>query len=125
MTWKALVATLGLANLAFGLVALVAPVKIAALVGVQLLRPAAHGEFRAVFGGLVLVLGGLMLAGLRHGDGVVWCRLLAFAFAGLAFGRVVSLFADGVQSYTLVAFLLEAGSAVLLAWDPRRRAPVA
>jgi hypothetical protein len=119
--WKALVATLGLANLAFGAVALVAPGRIAGLIGVELLGPAAQGEIRAVFGGLVLVLGGTMFAALRHPDGPAWLRLLALAFAGLALGRVASLVADGVQTYTLLALLLEAGSAAVLAWDPRRR----
>ena len=111
---------LGVGNLAFGAVALVAPGRVAGFIGFELLTPEASGELRAVFGGLVLVLGGLMLGGLRHSEGRAWLRALALVFGGLAFGRMVSLLVDGPNSYTFVALALEALSAVLLALDPRR-----
>jgi hypothetical protein len=56
-----------------------------------------------------------MLAALRRPEGPAWLRALACGFAGLVVGRGVSLLADGVAAYTVIALLLEAATATVLA----------
>jgi len=119
VTWKAVVAVLGAANVAFGLVALAAPDRIAGFVGLGLASPSAHGEVRAVFGGLVVALGLLMIAAPLRPEGPAWLRALACGFAGLVLGRGVSLATDGIAAYTLVALLIEAATAAVLALAAR------
>lgn len=117
------VAVLGLLNLAYGLWALFAPAAAAALSDFQLVSPKAAGEFRTVYGGLVLGLGGAMVGGLWVEDPAGWWRALACLFAGLVLGRCVSAVADGPSVYTLGLGALEAGCGAVLWWAAKPFAP--
>ncbi len=109
-----LIVLLGLANVGFGLVSLLDPPRVAALMKLELGGTAAYGEFRAVYGGLVLMLGAAMIGAVTRLGRREWLSLLALLFAGLVGGRLVSLALDGMATYTIVAVLLEAASAGIL-----------
>ncbi len=112
--WKSLVGLLGLGNIGFGLIALLDPPRVASWLGLELLGVSAYGELRAVYGGLVLALGGAMIWGV-FGNQPSWLAPLALLFGGLVSGRLISLSLDGWSTYTLAAAILEAAGALLLA----------
>lgn len=117
---RALLALIALGNVFFGAFALVATDKVAAFIRLMPEAPQAHGEMRAIFGGLVLALAALVAAGaMDPGKYGRWLSAAGLIFAGLALGRVVSLIADGIVTYTLVALVLEGGAAALCWYGAR------
>ena len=110
---------LGLLNLAYGLYALLAPAAAGALSGFGLEDPKARGEFRTVFGGLVIGLSVAMLAGSASPHPRAWWTAVAVLFGGLVLGRLASLFLDGVTLYTAGLGTLEAGCGVVCLWAAR------
>ena len=89
----------GLIFLALGVAFLLAPAAMMASVDVALTTPLASGDVRAVYGGMQVASGVLLLLAARRAD---WVRpgLLAAAvlFAGLFAGRVLGLLLDGPPS---------------------------
>lgn len=101
-------------NVLFGLYALAMPAGVAEMAGWAILEPRGAGELRAVYGGLVGALGVMLAIAWRRRDGS-WYEALALGFAGLTLGRLVSLVADGFSTYTVIAAVFEALTAVFLA----------
>jgi hypothetical protein len=109
-------------NLLFGVVALIQPARVASWIGFELSGLGAAGEMRAVYGGLVSVVGILMLVAAWTSAGAPLLGPLALLFVGLVIGRIVSLGVDGFAGYTLVATVFEILAAGLLAyawWRPQ------
>lgn len=122
---RALLALIALGNVFFGAFALVATDKVAAFIRLVPEAPQAHGEMRAIFGGLVLALAALVAAGaMDPGKYGRWLSAAGLIFGGLALGRVLSLVADGAVTYTLIALALEGGSAALCFYAARACAGV-
>ena len=108
---KTTVALIALANLAWGGLAFVAPWRAARLLDFEPGGRAAYGEIRAMYGGLLLGVGVITVMGLWRPS---WLRALSFGWAGLAAGRVISIFMDGYALATLSAGFFEGIIAVFL-----------
>lgn len=121
---RVLIFAIALINFFFGGFALVATDKVAELVSLVPGAPHAHGEMRAVFGGLVAALGAMLAIGAADPRYRSWLGAAGMIFGGLALGRLVSLFADGVETYTLVTLAFEGGSAALCWFVARERCEV-
>lgn len=104
---RVLLLLFGALNVAWGLYALARPGPAARLMKLVPEAPAARGEIRAVYGGLVLALGALMIAAPWSPHGRGWLLAFSCAFAALAVGRVLSLLLDGLSPYTGAAAALE------------------
>lgn len=117
MTWA--LRLVAVVCIAFG-VAFFALPELVGWAGLLALGPEGRGEVRAVYGGLLLVLGIVILEGLRRPDRRAWLEVAALVFGGLAAGRVAGLLHDGVASYTVGALLFEGCTAVLLLLAARR-----
>jgi len=78
---------------AIGLAFLLAPIEIAARVGIALVNATAESDARAVYGGLQLACAALLAASARGGEMLVRAGLAAqlALYAGLAGGRLLSL----------------------------------
>ncbi|MEM7245900.1 MAG: DUF4345 family protein [Acidobacteriota bacterium] len=113
MWWKVLVVLLSVINVGFGLLGLVSPKRVGELVDLSPLNPSAHGELRAVFGGLLVALGVITVRALQQGDAGV-LQAVGWGFLGLAVGRLISLALDGVTTYTGLALVFEAAAGLLL-----------
>ncbi len=109
-----LVYLLGAINLAFGVYALFAPQAAAELSELGIESAKATAEYRTVFGGLIIGLGGAMLLAPTRPDPRPWMLALALLFAGLVLGRLVSLALDGVTLYTAGLGAVEAACGVVL-----------
>jgi hypothetical protein len=112
--WTAAIVLLGTVNVAFGSVATVLPGPVADFVGLAPQSDSALGELRAVFGGLVLSLGALMLVAPWRRDGPTIAWAVGTCYVGLTLGRLVSLALEGPSAYTGVALGLEGGAAAVL-----------
>lgn len=118
---------LGLSALLFialGVNGLVNPLGHLAPYGLELQAPGWLGEIRANYGGMHLGIGLLLALGAVRAD---WQRaglavLLVF-LGGLAVGRTVSVFVDGVPpNFALVFIAIEWVGALLALWLLRRSA---
>lgn len=118
---RVLVWLLAAANLAWGAAALLFSSWAAGVLALTPQEAHASGEIRAVFGGLVFVMGALMVAALVRPERVAWLTALAYLFVGLVVGRVISLALDGPGTYTLVAICGEGLGALLLFLEARNR----
>lgn len=108
--WKPLLILVAGAHVAGGMLAIAQPVRAGEVIGLLPMSPAATGEVRAVYGGLLIVLGYLIFLAPSRPDGAAWLRVMGIAFLGLAAGRAVSLAIDGWAAYTAIALAFEAGS---------------
>ena len=111
---RGLLALVGAANAAFGAWGLVRPGAVADLLGLQATGIQGIGEVRAVYGGLVLMLGLLMVASAWRDAGAATLRAMSVLFVGLVLGRAASVMLDGPAAATLGAGAFEAFSAALL-----------
>lgn len=114
---RVILAVLAVGHMGFGVWALAAPDRVAAMVEMSLRTAGATGEVRAVYGGLMLALG-LALArgamgGARAGS---WLSVVALGYGGLVLGRAVSLATDGASGYTLLAMAFEALVGAFVGW---------
>jgi ribosomal protein S18 acetylase RimI-like enzyme len=115
--------------LGIGLAFLVAPASLAARVGIALSGATADADVRAVYGGLQLACGALLVAATRRGE---WLRLglsgMVACYVGLAGARVLSLALAGMPNglgLALLAAELLALSVGLAAWRRLGRAGAA
>lgn len=116
MNWlKMLLLLLAVGHLLVGAYALTQPQAVAEVMSLQATTPGAVGELRAVFGGLFIALGLMILRGALGGDrGRQWLLAVSLTYLGLVLGRIVSLLMEGVSAHTLTLGALEAGLGVLL-----------
>ena len=72
-------------------------------------------EVRAMYGGLQLGVGLLLLWGAQRSaiEQKMACAVLIACFAGLAGGRAVGLLLDGQDSYNLAALIFESASLLI------------
>jgi hypothetical protein len=112
--WKPLLFLLAVANVVWGMFAIAQPIRAGEFVRLYPMSPAATGEVRAVYGGLLIVLGYLMFLAPGRPEGAAWLRAMGFAFLGLVAGRGASLALDGWANYTVAALAFEAASGGLL-----------
>ncbi|HEY8122177.1 MAG TPA: GNAT family N-acetyltransferase [Myxococcota bacterium] len=101
--------------LALGLAFLLAPQEIAAHVGIALVNATADNDARAVYGGMQLACGALLLAAARAAEPLVRAGLAAqlALYGGLASARFVSLAIVGAPR--ALGFALHAGELLALA----------
>jgi hypothetical protein len=105
------------AHVLFGLYGLYSPQTLAPWAGLELTTPGAHGEIRAIFGGLIIAMGVAIGRGAVGGaGGRHWLWAIAAMYVGLVAGRVVSLGVDGFSMHTLIAGLFEGGLSAFLFW---------
>ncbi|MCR9145107.1 MAG: DUF4345 domain-containing protein [bacterium] len=111
----------GLATAVIGLGGLFAPELLAAPLGFALDNASARNEFRANYGGMLFLLGGLTAMGARRREWHGPALALALCFSGgLVLGRLVSLLlGDGAPGLPLYIFggielLVATGAALLL-----------
>ena len=123
---RVLLGLIAAVNLAWGAISILDPLWAARMVGLEVPdAPAALGELRAVYGGLVGSLGVVLALAVLRRPLRAWYGALAILFAGLVLGRVVSLFADGFDAFTVLALGVEGITALLLLaacrWAPHPR----
>ena len=109
-----------LVNAGIGVAALAVPKRIATAIGYELTNSAAFGEMRAVYGGLFLAFGLVIVVALQRHDASAWLMPLGLLYVGLASGRIVSAVLDGAVRYTLIAALVEVLGAALLIYASLR-----
>lgn len=112
---RGLLTLVGAGNAVFGVWGLIRPAATASMLGLQVPGSQGLGEVRAVYGGLVLMVGLLTLTAAWRDTGAATLRALSVLFAGLVLGRVLSVVLDGPAAATLAAGAFEAFSAALLA----------
>lgn len=105
---------LAVVNIGWGVWAMWASRAAADLLGFELKKPSAHGEIRAVYGGLVLGLGVMIVVALQRPDPGEWMLALAIGFLFLTIGRLMSCILDGASPYTLMALGGEGSVTILL-----------
>jgi hypothetical protein len=125
---RVLLGLIAAGNLAWAAVSIFDPLWAADLVGLDPSgAPAAIGELRAIYGGLVGSIGVVLALAVLRRPLKAWYGALAIIFLGLVSGRVVSLAVDGYDAFTLLALLLEAFTVLLLLaacrWAPEPRTP--
>lgn len=115
MWTRILVTLLAVGCMAFGVYGLARPGAAGELVSLVPTGPEGVGEIRAVYGGLMIAVGALLLWGsMGKRRSAAWLVAVGVGFAGLFVGRLVSLLLDGLTGYTLMATVLEGGVAGLL-----------
>lgn len=130
MNWvKTLLLVMAVLHVLFGVYGLYQPSQMAQIAELEAPTPAARGEIRAVYGGLFIAFGLILLRGALGGPiAAAWVRAVSLAYAGLFVGRVVSVAVDGPSGYTLFAGAFEIGLAGFFAWvasELRAPAPAA
>jgi hypothetical protein len=116
-----ILALAGLSFIGFGVAFVVSPAEMAGVVGLVAETPSALTEVRAMYGGLEIALGMVLLTLLRGATAqVIGLRVAAFAFGGLALGRLTGLVVDGFwQPFTWLLMAVEILSASLCVWALR------
>ena len=103
---------------AMGLLTLVRPRSIGAIVDIRLDAADARNEVRAVYGGFGLAMAAVLVVAMRvprlH-DGIVAC--VALALAGMVVGRLVSAVIERPGARSWVFAGAETAGAALLAWS--------
>lgn len=106
--WRLVLAGLGLGYAGFGFAFLFSPSELAAILSLTFSEPSARTDFRAMYGGLEIGLGGFMLACAVRREFV---RIGLFAAAcstvGMATARTVGMMLDGVALSQLVSAVVE------------------
>ncbi|WP_067692486.1 DUF4345 domain-containing protein [Nocardia jejuensis] len=116
---------LTLATIAFaalGLKGIIVPGPAVSAVGLHAEAVTGLNEARATYGGLHLAFAAVFALGLhRSAVRIPALCLGAVVCGGLAFGRVVSLFADGWPNTTMLGWLtLEIAATLIAAWSLRK-----
>ena len=106
--WRLVLAGLGLGYAGFGFAFLFSPSELAAFLSLTFSEPSARTDFRAMYGGLEIGLGGFMLAcALRREFVRIGLFAGACATAGMATARTVGMMLDGVALSQLVSAVVE------------------
>jgi|AACY02.2.fsa_nt_gi hypothetical protein len=115
------------AMLAIGVLALVNPLLVAPLLGLEVIAPRGLSQMRGYFGGILTMMGAASLWALpnrpRFGS---WLRLVGLIWSADAVGRLVGMILDGAWtpgSILLFAIVAIFAAGLLLASieDPKRR----
>jgi hypothetical protein len=116
-----ILALASLSFIGFGVAFVMSPAEMAGVVGLAAETPSALTEVRAMYGGLEIALGVVLLTMLRGATAqIVGLRVAAFAFGGLALGRLTGLVVDGFwQPFTWLLMAVEILSAGLCVWALR------
>ncbi|MCG6167237.1 DUF4345 domain-containing protein [Leptospira sp. FAT2] len=98
------------------------PIRLASMIGIEIKSSAALADFRAMYGGLCLGVGVVLLFGLFKEE---WRRasiLLAITTAsGLFLGRIYTLFLDGPgNEYIYLSMATEVGAVAIGTWILQR-----
>jgi uncharacterized protein YjeT (DUF2065 family) len=104
-TARTILGLFGFVFVGVGLYYLGFPEAGAEAVGIRLDTPMARADLRAVYGGLDLAIGLLLLRSAHRGDVLVGLRIQAYAFGGLLLGRLLGQALDS-PSDSLVAWLV-------------------
>jgi hypothetical protein len=111
---RALILVIAAINILFGAVAIADPRRVASWIGFELTGIGPLGELRAMYGGLVAVVGILIAVAVLATNGGALLVPLALLLGGLVVGRAVSLVVDGFSWYTVATGVFELISAALL-----------
>lgn len=95
---RAIVALNALTFIGLGIAFLIAPTEMAAIVDLEGTSNLARNDLRAVYGGLELGIGALLLAKLLDGELAPALRSLLFLFGAMILSRIFSLLADGMPA---------------------------
>ncbi len=95
---RAILALHALTFLGLGIAFLAAPTEMAAIVDLEATTPLARNDIRAVYGGLELGIGALLLAALMSEDLAPALRSLLVIFGAMIGSRLLSLFVDGAPA---------------------------
>ena len=101
--------------LIIGVWCLVAPIQTSSGVEISLPTTTAIVDFRATYGGLLIGIGVFFIVCLKDTYIRLGLILQALSLGGLAFGRIVGLFLDGMPNPLLIYFLIAEVAAVILA----------
>ncbi|AOP33321.1 hypothetical protein A0128_05350 [Leptospira tipperaryensis] len=98
------------------------PIKLASWIGIEIQTSAALADFRAMYGGLCLGIGAVLVLGLFKKEWVQAGILLAVTTAGgLFLGRIYTLLLDGPgNEYIYVSMATEVGAVVIGGWLLKR-----
>jgi hypothetical protein len=99
---RAILGLFGVIFVGVGLCYLGFPVEGAEIVGIRLDTPMAKADLRAVYGGLDLAIGLLLLRSARRGEVLVGLRIQVYAFGGLLLGRALGQTLDSPSNQLLV-----------------------
>jgi len=106
--WRLVLVGFGLGYVGFGFAFLFSPSELAAFLSLTFSDPSARTDFRAMYGGLEIGLGGFMLACAVRREFV---RIGLFAAAcstvGMATARTVGMMLDGVTFSQLISAVVE------------------
>jgi len=95
---RAIVALNALTFIGLGIAFLISPTEMAAIVDLEGTSPLARSDLRAIYGGIELGIGALLLVKLLDGDLAPALRSLLFIFGAMILSRLFSLFADGMPA---------------------------
>lgn len=111
MNGKLLLRLGGGGTLIFGLIGLFLPGLISNYVGFRSDAASAYSEIRAVFGGLFVMMGAMVLACGTSVRGRAMAHAVMLCFAGMVAGRILSLFLDGFLTlHTYLGLALESAA---------------
>lgn len=98
------------------------PIRLASLIGIELKNSAALADFRAMYGGLCLGVGAILLLGFSKEEFRKSSVALAVTTAvGLLFGRIYTLVADGPgNEYIYLSMATEVWAILIGAWILKR-----
>jgi hypothetical protein len=115
--WRLVLAGLGLGYAGFGFAFLFSPSELAAFLSLTFSDPSARTDFRAMYGGLEIGLGGFMLAcAVRREFVRIGLFAAACATVGMATARTVGMMLDGVAFSQLVSAVVEWGICAVATW---------
>lgn len=115
--WRLVLVGLGLGYAGFGFAFLFSPSELAAFLSLTFSDPSARTDFRAMYGGLEIGLGGFMLACAARREFV---RIGLFAAAcgtvGMATARTVGMMLDGVAVSQVISAVVEWAIGMTSTW---------
>jgi hypothetical protein len=115
--WRLVLVGLGLGYAVFGFAFLFSPSELAAFLSLTFSAPSARTDFRAMYGGLEIGLGGFMLAcAVRREFVRVGLFAAACATVGMGTARTVGMMLDGVAFSQVVSALVEWAIGVVSTW---------
>lgn len=110
---RLILALAGSVFVAVGAYFLVFPDSGAGVVGIALTSPLAASDVRAVYGGLDLAVGALLLHAVCTGELASGLRIQIVAFGGLLLGRVIGHLLDGPEDSVAMILMAVEGTGLL------------
>jgi hypothetical protein len=115
--WRLVLVGLGLGYAGFGFAFLFSPSELAGFLSLTFSDPSARTDFRAMYGGLEIGIGGFMLAcAVRREFVRIGLFAAACGTAGMASARTVGIMLDGVAVSQLVSAVVEWGICAVATW---------